>query len=172
MNVDKSLTLKEQEWKRVMSSSDVEEIHEIIQSVLGRKNAKIKVKEKTNLKKADKATTSKREVAEKFREDLIKKQTPSELKFKAVLKSLNLDYEFQRIFYTNKSFFIADFYIPSKNVIFEIDGGYHKDTKQKSKDAIRSKELKKFVKKVHRISNECVNDETFARSKVLSLINT
>ena len=34
-----------------------------------------------------------------------------------------IDFEFQKIIYTdNKHFFIADFYIPSKNLIIELDG--------------------------------------------------
>lgn len=46
-----------------------------------------------------------------------------------------IDFEFQKIIYTdNKHFFIADFYIPSKNLIIELDGEYHDDAKQQNKD--------------------------------------
>lgn len=46
-----------------------------------------------------------------------------------------IDFEFQKIIYTdNKHFFIADFYIPSKNLIIELDGEYHDDAKQQEKD--------------------------------------
>ena len=46
-----------------------------------------------------------------------------------------IDFEFQKIIYTdNKHFFIADFYIPSKNLIIELDGEYHNDIKQQDKD--------------------------------------
>ena len=46
-----------------------------------------------------------------------------------------IDFEFQKIIYTdNKHFFIADFYIPSKNLIIELDGEYHNDAKQQDKD--------------------------------------
>ena len=46
-----------------------------------------------------------------------------------------IDFEFQKIIYTdNKHFFIADFYIPSKNLIIELDGEYHDNTKQQNKD--------------------------------------
>lgn len=46
-----------------------------------------------------------------------------------------MDFEFQKIIYTdNKHFFIADFYIPSKNLIIELDGEYHDDAKQQNKD--------------------------------------
>ena len=47
-----------------------------------------------------------------------------------------IDFEFQKIIYTDnkKHFFIADFYIPSKNLIIELDGEYHDDAKQQEKD--------------------------------------
>ena len=46
-----------------------------------------------------------------------------------------IDFEFQKIIYTdNKHFFIADFYIPSKNLIIELDGEYHDSAKQQEKD--------------------------------------
>ena len=46
-----------------------------------------------------------------------------------------INFEFQKIIYTdNKHFFIADFYIPSKNLIIELDGEYHDDAKQQEKD--------------------------------------
>lgn len=46
-----------------------------------------------------------------------------------------IDFEFQKIIYTdNKHFFIADFYIPSKNLIIELDGEYHDSIKQQDKD--------------------------------------
>ena len=46
-----------------------------------------------------------------------------------------IDFEFQKIIYTdNKHFFIADFYIPSKNLIIELDGEYHDNAKQQNKD--------------------------------------
>lgn len=48
-----------------------------------------------------------------------------------------IDFEFQKIIYTDnkKHFFIADFYFPSKNLIVELDGGYHETSEQKQKDA-------------------------------------
>lgn len=46
-----------------------------------------------------------------------------------------IDFEFQKIIYTdNKHFFIADFYIPSKNLIIELNGEYHDNVKQQNKD--------------------------------------
>ena len=66
-----------------------------------------------------------------------------------------IDFEFQKIIYTdNKHFFIADFYIPSKNLIIELDGEYHDDAKQQEKDIWRTKILKSLGYKVIRFKNK------------------
>lgn len=102
---------------------------------------------------------SRQERAETFREDLIKKQTQSEKLFKAYLKSLDIAYMFQKIFYTEKSFRIVDFYLPQCNVVIEIDGKYHDDNKVS--DFIRTVELENYgVQKIYRFSNdEVLNSE-------------
>lgn len=97
------------------------------------------------------------ERAKKFREDLIKKQTKSEVQFKAYLKSHGIKYDFQKIFYchTNnkKIFFIADFYLNEGNIVIEIDGGVHED--RKDYDKKRTSVLKKNgIKTVYRFTNE------------------
>lgn len=66
-----------------------------------------------------------------------------------------IDFEFQKIIYTdNKHFFIADFYIPSKNLIIELDGEYHDDAKQQEKDIWRTKILKSLGYRVIRFKNK------------------
>lgn len=66
-----------------------------------------------------------------------------------------IDFEFQKIIYTdNKHFFIADFYIPSKNLIIELDGEYHDDIKQQNKDIWRTKLLNSLGYKVIRFKNK------------------
>ena len=66
-----------------------------------------------------------------------------------------IDFEFQKIIYTdNKHFFIDDFYIPSKNLIIELDGEYHDDAKQQEKDIWRTKILKSLGYRVIRFKNK------------------
>ena len=70
-----------------------------------------------------------------------------------------IDFEFQKIIYTdNKHFFIADFYIPSKNLIIELDGEYHDDAKQQEKDIWRTKILKSLGYKVIRFKNKQITE--------------
>lgn len=67
-----------------------------------------------------------------------------------------IDFEFQKIIYTDnkKHFFIADFYIPFKNLIIELDGEYHDDAKQQNKDIWRTKVLKSLGYRVIRFKNK------------------
>lgn len=70
-----------------------------------------------------------------------------------------IDFEFQKIIYTdNKHFFIADFYIPSKNLIIELDGEYHDDAKQREKDIWRTKILKSLGYRVIRFKNKQITE--------------
>ena len=70
-----------------------------------------------------------------------------------------IDFEFQKIIYTdNKHFFIADFYIPSKNLIIELDGEYHDNAKQQEKDIWRTKILKSLGYKVIRFKNKQITE--------------
>ncbi len=99
--------------------------------------------------------------AEEFRSDLIKEQTPAEKHFKALLKSLKIEYEFQKILYTPTRFYILDFFIPSKKIAYEIDGGYHTTKKQKEFDKLRTEVVKNNgIKEVYRFTNTDVLTDT------------
>ena len=67
-----------------------------------------------------------------------------------------IDFEFQKIIYTDnkRHFFIADFYIPSKNLIVELDGEYHDNIKQRDKDIWRTQILKSLGYEVIRFRNK------------------
>ena len=81
-----------------------------------------------------------------------------------------IDFEFQKIIYTdNKHFFIADFYIPSQNLIIELDGEYHDDTKQQDKDIWRTKILQSFGYRIIRFKNKQIT-ESKDLSWVLNII--
>ena len=70
-----------------------------------------------------------------------------------------IDFEFQKIIYTdNKHFFIADFYMPSKNLIIELDGEYHDEAKQQEKDIWRTKILKSLGYRVIRFKNKQITE--------------
>lgn len=59
------------------------------------------------------------------------------------LDSNGVGYEFQKIFYIYdddgwiRRYFIADFFIPERNIIIEVDGKFHSRHRQKDKDRTR-----------------------------------
>lgn len=97
---------------------------------------------------------SKKEIANEFADNLRKRLTKSEKHFKEMLVKLKIRHTTQKIIYKEKSFYIADFYIPEKRLCIEIDGGYHLDSKQIKKDKDRDKYLNIRGYATWRMSNE------------------
>ena len=111
----------------------------------------------------------KENTAEYYKHILEVNATYAERLLKAFLTG-KIDFEFQKIIYTdNKHFFIADFYIPSQNLIIELDGEYHDDTKQQDKDIWRTKILQSFGYRIIRFKNKQIT-ESKDLSWVLNII--
>ena len=101
---------------------------------------------------------SKEDTAERYKHILEVNATYAERLLKTFLTE-KIDFEFQKIIYTdNKHFFIADFYIPSKNLIIELDGEYHNDAKQQDKDIWRTKLLNSLGYRVIRFKNKQITE--------------
>ena len=101
---------------------------------------------------------SKEDTAERYKHILEVNATYAERLLKTFLTG-KIDFEFQKIIYTdNKHFFIADFYIPSKNLIIELDGEYHNDVKQQDKDIWRTKLLNSLGYRVIRFKNKQITE--------------
>ena len=101
---------------------------------------------------------SKENTAEYYKHILEVNATYPERLLKTFLTG-KIDFEFQKIIYTdNKHFFIADFYIPSKNLIIELDGEYHNNAKQQDKDIWRTKILDSLGYKVIRFKNNQITE--------------
>ena len=71
--------------------------------------------------------------------------SPLEKRMKDFLESNKVEYQQQYIFYIYGSngwiskYYIADFYVPSKRLIIEVDGKFH--DKHKQHDKMRTKEI-------------------------------
>jgi len=71
--------------------------------------------------------------------------SPLEEKMKEFLDKYNVGYEFQKIFYIYADdgwiirYYIADFYIPEKEIIIEVDGKFHDEHKLHDKN--RTKDI-------------------------------
>ena len=112
---------------------------------------------------------SKEDTAERYKHILEVNATYAERLLKIFLTG-KIDFEFQKIIYTdNKHFFIADFYIPSKNLIIELDGEYHNDVKQQDKDIWRTKLLNSLGYRFIRFKNKQIT-ESRDLSWVLNII--
>ena len=104
--------------------------------------------------KEDPGEESKENTAEYYKHILEVNATYAEKLLKTFLTG-KIDFEFQKIIYTdNKHFFIADFYIPSKNLIIELDGEYHDNVKQQNKDIWRTQLLHSLGYRVIRFKNK------------------
>ena len=111
----------------------------------------------------------KENTAERYKHILEVNATYAERLLKTFLAE-KIDFEFQKIIYTdNKHFFIADFYIPSKNLIVELDGEYHDNIKQQDKDIWRTQILKSLGYEVIRFKNKQIT-ESRDLSWVLNII--
>lgn len=70
--------------------------------------------------------------------------SPLEERMKDFLEENWIFYEEQKIFYIYADdgyivrYYIADFYIPDKKIIIEVDGKFHDDHKQKDKERTRN----------------------------------
>lgn len=86
-----------------------------------------------------------RKYAKECAEDMITNPSFLELKMIEFLDSHSIKYQFQKIFYIEGKhkkithFYIADFYIPSKNLILETDGKFHDD--QIEQDELRTQNI-------------------------------
>ena len=80
------------------------------------------------------------------------KQTPSEKKMAAILTELKIEFVDQWIF----GFYIADFYLPNRNAIIEVNGGYHNSPEQKEYDKKRAEYFRKGGVAVFVVRNEHV----------------
>lgn len=83
---------------------------------------------------------SKENAAEYYRKQLIGHSTKYEKIFFELLNELGYQFEFQKVIYTKKSFYIVDFYINDANLIVELDGEGHKE--RIKEDALRTENLK------------------------------
>lgn len=64
--------------------------------------------------------------AESHTLELMNRSTNAEKKFSSILEEMNYDFYEQAFFKINDKCYFLDFYIPSMNIAFEINGGIHK----------------------------------------------
>lgn len=112
--------------------------------------------EKTQFYKIIGKSFKMRDFSIKYRNELLNNETPAETIFKGYLVRMRKKFEFQRIIFAGRSFYIVDFYLPKWNIAIEIDGNHHTyDADIVHNDLRRTKDLKRVgVKDVIRFTNE------------------
>lgn len=101
-----------------------------------------------------------KEDAKKLRKKRLLTPTPSEKIFADALTKLKIEFVREKLFFCNNTYYFADFYFPTQNLVIEIDGGYHKKEEQAVRDNQRTSNLINLcgVSEVLRIANEEFND--------------
>ena len=93
-------------------------------------------------------------LANEYADELRGRLTRAEKYFKKVFEKTKVILKSQKIIYKEKGFYIADFFVPSKFLCVEIDGGYHTEPEQILKDQERDKYLTLAGYFVWRMTNE------------------
>lgn len=105
-------------------------------------------------KKKKKKFKSKKQVANQYADELRGRLTKAEKYFKKLLIQVGINFKTQKIVYKEKGFYISDFFIQSKNLHIELDGGYHNTPEQMEKDKERDEFLTKSGYLVWRMTND------------------
>lgn len=93
-------------------------------------------------------------LSEVYKEQLIRNQTNAEKFFNKKIKDYGIkNIEFQYPIYLKEKFYIVDFLVPDKQLVIELDGGYHNTKQQMIKDTKRTNDLQKLGYTVIRFKN-------------------
>lgn len=103
----------------------------------------------------------KKRIANERADELRRRLTRAERYFKSIFEKTKIPIKSQKIVYNRGSYFIIDFFVPSKFLCIEVDGGYHDELKQKERDQKRDKYLLDHKYEVWRLTNK----EAFALTK-------
>lgn len=82
------------------------------------------------------------------------KATEHEVFFLYHLKRLKIKHQFQKGVIDKDHFMIPDFFIPSLNMVVELDGGYHYSSKQQYRDYYKDKHYEERGFRILRMKNE------------------
>lgn len=108
----------------------------------------------------------------RYKRRMRRRPTRSEQRFANVLMSMKVPFKAQRIFIDAQAQkgYIADFYLESLKLVFEIDGSSHSGAAAMEYDDIRSSLLATRGIKVVRVKNETTEDRDLCRSVVVEAL--
>lgn len=128
---------------------------------------KPKTKSKKQNKKEEKkrAFANKQRTLDKRKRQLRENATEHELFFLYNLKRLKIKNTFQKGVIDKDHFMIPDFYIPSLNMVVELDGEYHNRSKQQYRDYYKDKHYEERGFRILRMRNEQIYTFNFDELK-------
>lgn len=85
----------------------------------------------------------KQRIVKKYRTNLTKEATKSELVMKSRLERMGIGFLFQKGFIKDKGFYIIDFYLPKHKLCIEVDGSSHFNKKGIDRDHWKNQYLTK-----------------------------
>lgn len=164
------LSSKEKSWiLKNASKRELESVHSFLkkpkkQKSKNKKEVEVKSFYPETKKRTDINFASKDDMISYFRQGLLTRLTESEKEAYELLDILGIEYIKQYPMVCGDKFYFADLFIPSKNLIVEIDGMYHKDKSVANRDRERSERIRSLGYKVIRYDNENI----FNRVRFLS----
>lgn len=140
---------------------------------IAKKNKATKERRPINVdkKSMQKHNSALKERATEFAEKMANEPSELEKKMQQFLDSQNVVYDFQRVFNIRKKngrirkFYIADFYVPSKNLIIETDGAFHDN--QVKEDSIRTKQIQRHYPNIKILRWRWHDFESYTKMKNL-----
>lgn len=123
-------------------------------------------------KKESKKTLVDKELVARRVNELRDRITGAESAMKGMLEDNGISFIFQHPVIFKYTFYVADFFIPSKNVIIEIDGGYHDGGRQKIKDECRRAKIETRKYSVLRVRNvDIFNAPNLVINRILNFLS-
>jgi len=104
---------------------------------------------------------------------LMKRTTPAEREMRRMLKYLGISYKSQKAFFHRGTLFIADFFLPDKKIVIEVDGIQHStNQKQVEYDKRRTEflESKRGVKVVRFTNSEVLETPDLVFDQLESIV--
>lgn len=95
--------------------------------------------------------------------------TPHEVRMSRLLEDMAERYHFQRGFIAGGVMYIADFYLPERRLVIEVDGYSHETVAGRMRDAARDSYFKSRALRVLHIKNEEV--QGISKSKLLKRLD-
>ena len=160
----------------ILNANHWEDYVAYISKIRREKEAKEKriVKKKEKERAIDRHNSSVKSISKQYATEMQNCPSELEIRMKQFLDNQGITYDFQRVFNIKdrdgriKKFFIADFYVPSRNLVIETDGKFHDE--QSDYDEIRTQILQHFYPNIRVIRWRWYDFQSLKKLKELTAL--